>query len=211
MTNTQAAANTRRQPVQERAVKRRARIIEGAMEVIATDGIDALNMRDIAKAADVGIGTLYDYFPSRSDLICHVTDAWLTRKLSVFDATIATVSKDDKFRNFIVRYRKAMQDAGFGTPFDSEISRAAANDKKVAAIIDDYRSEAIERYTQVLQHAGSTWTERQLRPVSRFLLQLSEQVEPATGFEGTAEDRVIVGELIAQTIVSTLKRTLQPR
>ena len=211
MTVSGATANTRRQPVQERAFQRRARIAQGARDAIAAGGIDELNMRQIAKAADVGLGTLYDYFPSRSDLICHVTEDWLEKKLAAFDRALEETPKSEKIRDFITRYRKAMQDAGFGTPFDVEISRAAAKDEKVILVIDAYREQAAERYIRVLQQAGSDWTKRQLKPVARFLLQLSELVEPIAGFEGTRSDRAIVRELIAQTIANTLKRTLQIR
>lgn len=43
-------------------------ILEAALEVFEKSGVDA-PVRDIAKKAGVGIGTLYRHFPERSDLV----------------------------------------------------------------------------------------------------------------------------------------------
>src|SRR3954468_1409112 len=45
---------------------RRERILEAAMELAAEGGYDAVQMREVAERADVALGTLYRYFPSRS-------------------------------------------------------------------------------------------------------------------------------------------------
>lgn len=46
-------------------------LLDAAMEVFATAGVDA-PVRDIAEKAGVGVGTLYRHFPQRSDLIVAV-------------------------------------------------------------------------------------------------------------------------------------------
>lgn len=43
-------------------------LLQAAMEVFAASGVDA-PVREIAKKAGVGVGTLYRHFPQRSDLI----------------------------------------------------------------------------------------------------------------------------------------------
>lgn len=43
-------------------------LLQAALKVFATDGVDA-PVREIAKQAGVGVGTLYRHFPQRSDLI----------------------------------------------------------------------------------------------------------------------------------------------
>jgi AcrR family transcriptional regulator len=44
------------------------RLLEVARDVIAEDGADA-SLRDVARKADVGLGTLYRHFPTREALI----------------------------------------------------------------------------------------------------------------------------------------------
>ena len=46
-------------------------VLEAAMKVFATSGVDA-PAREIADKAGVGVGTLYRHFPQRSDLIVAV-------------------------------------------------------------------------------------------------------------------------------------------
>lgn len=44
-------------------------ILSACKEIIANDGVSALNMRDIAQKCGVSVGAVYNYFPSKSDLI----------------------------------------------------------------------------------------------------------------------------------------------
>src|SRR6188768_277604 len=46
-------------------------LLDAALEVFATSGVDA-PIRAIAEKAGVGVGTLYRHFPQRSDLIAAV-------------------------------------------------------------------------------------------------------------------------------------------
>ena len=47
----------------------RERLIEAARRVIARQGIDATTIADITSAADVGIGSFYNHFKSKEDLV----------------------------------------------------------------------------------------------------------------------------------------------
>lgn len=48
---------------------KRKTIMQAALKVFAEKGTDAAKMADIAVSAGVGKGTLYEYFPSKEDLI----------------------------------------------------------------------------------------------------------------------------------------------
>jgi AcrR family transcriptional regulator len=65
-----AAAEASR-PVRADARRNMDALLEAAMQVFATSGVDA-PVRDVAERAGVGIGTLYRHFPQRSDLIVAV-------------------------------------------------------------------------------------------------------------------------------------------
>lgn len=58
-------------PVRADARRNLDALLDAAMEVFATAGVDA-PIRDIAKKAGVGVGTLYRHFPQRSELIAAV-------------------------------------------------------------------------------------------------------------------------------------------
>lgn len=48
---------------------RRERILDAAMELASEGGYDAVQMRSVAERADVALGTVYRYFPSKVHLL----------------------------------------------------------------------------------------------------------------------------------------------
>jgi AcrR family transcriptional regulator len=55
---------------------RRKRVIDAAMELAADGGYEAVQMRDVAEKADVALGTLYRYFPSKDQLLVAALGEW---------------------------------------------------------------------------------------------------------------------------------------
>jgi AcrR family transcriptional regulator len=56
---------------------RRQRVVDAAMKLAAEGGYDAVQMRDVATRADVALGTIYRYFPSKDALLLGVMVHWL--------------------------------------------------------------------------------------------------------------------------------------
>lgn len=54
-----------------------SRLIEEAKKQIEEDGYGALTIRSVAKACGVGVGTVYNYFASKEELIAtHLLEDW---------------------------------------------------------------------------------------------------------------------------------------
>lgn len=62
-----------------RQVARRERIVLTAAMLAADGGLDALQMRDVARSAEVALSTLYRYFPSKTHLVLGVMRRELER------------------------------------------------------------------------------------------------------------------------------------
>jgi AcrR family transcriptional regulator len=56
---------------------RRERVIRAALELAAEGGYDVVQMRDVATRAQVALGTIYRYFPSKDALLLAVMVQWL--------------------------------------------------------------------------------------------------------------------------------------
>src|SRR5690606_40973052 len=56
---------------------RRERVIRAALELGAEGGYDAVQMRDVAARAEVALGTIYRYFPSKDALLLAGMVQWL--------------------------------------------------------------------------------------------------------------------------------------
>jgi AcrR family transcriptional regulator len=57
--------------------ERRHRVLTAAMELADEGGYEAVQMRDVAARADVALGTIYRYFPSKDILLAGVLVEWI--------------------------------------------------------------------------------------------------------------------------------------
>ncbi len=56
-------------------VTSRQELIDAAMEISRTEGVHKVNIRNIAKKCSISVGVLYNYFPTKTDLIFAVWKA----------------------------------------------------------------------------------------------------------------------------------------
>lgn len=75
----------RRKPQQKRSAATVRAILDAASQVLARDGIDRLTTAAVAERAGVGIGSLYQYFANKDDLLV----ALARRALVAFQSSIA--------------------------------------------------------------------------------------------------------------------------
>jgi AcrR family transcriptional regulator len=80
----------RRDPQQARSRARVQAILDAADQILATDGVDALTMRRVADAAEVPIGTIYQFFEDKSAVLSAVA----YRYLDAFTETMATLTTE---------------------------------------------------------------------------------------------------------------------
>ena len=53
-------------------------ILDTCRNMVTTQGLSAINMRSVAKACGVAVGSLYNYFPSKDDLLqATVCSVWM--------------------------------------------------------------------------------------------------------------------------------------
>lgn len=110
----QAAESKRRSPTQERARATREAIFEATARILEREGRAALNTNHIAERAGVSIGTLYQYFANKEEILI----AMARRRL---DADSKTIS--------------GLLAAGFDDP-DVSLERVA-----IHAAIESYRDD----------------------------------------------------------------------
>src|SRR5437762_1358294 len=66
--------------------KTRQRIIAAAVERFKAQGFDAATTRDIARAAKLGVGTLFNYFPTKEAIVEYLVDQACARAEETFAA-----------------------------------------------------------------------------------------------------------------------------
>ena len=77
----------------------KSQLLQEAKKQIETGGYSALTIRSVAKNCGVGVGTVYNYFPSKDDLIA----TYLLEDWSVCIAAIQTASQESDTPGPVIR------------------------------------------------------------------------------------------------------------
>jgi AcrR family transcriptional regulator len=89
------------------AARNREALIDAARAVFSAEALSAdVSLEAIARAAGVGIGTLYRNFPAREDLVAAVYSAELGALLATVDELLAAAPADRALRTFAERYAR---------------------------------------------------------------------------------------------------------
>lgn len=141
---------------EERRREKRSRILDEAGKLFVENGIESTKIIDIAKAAGVAKGTVYEYFESKEDIVIE----WMNGTFGEFRSSIqkklsyekSAVSKlrvfveysAQEFTNIMVNAKIMMQHR-----FDRSCSRASledsidmvAGDRVASVVFDNVKSE----------------------------------------------------------------------
>lgn len=100
---------------EKKKIKRRKRILAAATVLFQTRGYAETTINDIADKADVGVGTIYNYFSSKNEILLNiVADIFIEKKPDV------TIHGDDPVQT-VIRYLNNYLDEF--SIFDKEIWR----------------------------------------------------------------------------------------
>lgn len=81
----------RRVPSGSRGVRRRNLILDTAATLLATDGIEAVNTNAIAARAGISVGSVYQYFANKADILTALGEIYLSQ---LRDNTVAALEQD---------------------------------------------------------------------------------------------------------------------
>lgn len=162
--------------------ERRQRILTSALELASEGGFDGVQMREVASAADVALGTLYRYFPSKEALLVSA----MTQ--SVFDLRARLAQKPPRGADAVERVVDVLQRANrylLSRPPMAEamVKALATTDPDVGIAVREVR-EAMNDIITDAMHPGVEPSERD-RTAGRILayVWLSSLVSWITGVE----------------------------
>ncbi len=82
-------------------------------EIVNQEGIEAVNIRSIAKRAGVATGTVYNYFSSKDDILLALTEEYWKDALEEMDAAVSSGSFCEQLEDIFLFLRERLcQDAG---------------------------------------------------------------------------------------------------
>jgi AcrR family transcriptional regulator len=112
--------------------RRRGQIMTAAMAVFSRLGYDGATMANVAAEAGVAVGTIYNYFPSKRDLLEAIADSYV---IAPFREIVENRSGDDlEFLAAVMENRLSLgiQDASRFLALFNEIQRDPALRKRYA-------------------------------------------------------------------------------
>lgn len=198
----------RRVPKQERSIESRAKAIQGAKSALEKFGYSKLTMRNVAAESEVGIGTIYDYFPSKHAMLHQLLKERLALRLEIFDETYESMSQDDPVSLFIDRYLERVREETLWSRFDVELHRAAEDDDEMQRLIDWHHDETVSRYVTALQTAGSKWPAKDLEAVASYLIAISAQFEPGVVAPIDSHSQIVTSWMIRRTFLMLVREVL---
>ncbi|MBV9090083.1 MAG: cholesterol catabolism transcriptional regulator KstR [Mycobacteriaceae bacterium] len=89
--------------------ERRKRILDATLAIASKGGYEAVQMRAVAERADVAVGTLYRYFPSKVHLLVSALGREFERIEAKTDRTAMAGTPYERLHQMISRLNRAMQ------------------------------------------------------------------------------------------------------
>ena len=142
-----------------------ARMIDEAKRQIEAQGYGAMTIRSVASGCGVGVGTVYNYFPSKDALVAtYMLEDWKTCIAEV--EAVSAESQDPapvvqsiclQLRRYVARHQAVFQDEAARAAFAGSISRYhALLRQQLAAPLRRFCSDAFT--PQFIAEALLTWT-----------------------------------------------------
>lgn len=132
---------TVRKPKQTRSINTKEKILEAALKLFCAKGYYKTTTNEIAKVADVSIGSLYSYFKDKDTIFMEILEDYNQLFIKVHDASIKNedVYKSDKrawLRQFIEGMIKVHE---ISKELNTEIKILSYSRPEVAAISEKHR------------------------------------------------------------------------
>lgn len=89
---------------------RRQRIVAAGLELLSSADYEQVQVRDVAQAAGVALGTVYRYFPSKEHLFATVLLAWQTQLIEAATATSSSRKRAPSLTDIVFESIRSFQE-----------------------------------------------------------------------------------------------------
>lgn len=163
----------RRKPKQSRSDATRSAIVLAATQVLEEEGFSAFSMRSVAGRAEVSVGALYDYYPSKHALLYWVVENRLKKRVDTIDEVLAESDFESKSLHQVIEdVIDALNTAGLYSRLDLEIRAAEDADLKLSVYTTEYKEELTQRYIDIWRQYGSMASDEHLKYLAEYAHQL---------------------------------------
>jgi AcrR family transcriptional regulator len=112
----------------------RTRLLDAAVEVLASVGVDAMTMPAVAEQADVALRTVYNHFPSKTALIVEAYERFAQATMQAVAGVPATGPPRERLRWFVAAFYGALDQESPGAAVILGVSRVPELDARLAEV-----------------------------------------------------------------------------
>lgn len=186
-----------RVPKQQRSIEKKERIKRAAMKLMSEKGYHATSSNEIAKEADVSIGTFYSYFSDKKALYIELVADIYNIVLDPIDMTAlpADMSIEDTVRMYITYIFKGHE---YETAFQREIASLSEQSDELRAVEMSHKKDLISSFEGLLSSYREQIKVADLKTASYIILTTVEAVCHDTMFHnGGKRKKAVIDELTA--------------
>src|SRR6202789_3380405 len=157
----------------------RTRLVLAAMQLFWEKGYNSTSIADVLQTAKVNSGSLYYFFPGKSDLLAAVLDMYHDgiRAMLLEPAWAGVTDPVERIFALLARYRKSLLDTDcfYGCPIGSLALELHEPDPAVRERLAKNFSAWIDAIAECLSQAKSRFpTDQHLRELAQFVLTIME-------------------------------------
>lgn len=141
-----------REPIQKRSIEKKEKIIKYGFNLICEKGYHNTNTAEIAKAAGVSTGIVYQYFNDKRDIFLQGIEQYAkTLMFPINNIKNKKINKEnlhDEFKNLI---NLCLKNHKISETAHEEIWALQHSDKAVSEIFNNYEIETTNNLVEILQ------------------------------------------------------------
>ena len=194
-----APAETR-VPKQQRSIEKKQRIKDAAIKLMSEKGYHSTSSNEIAKEADVSIGTFYSYFKDKKALYAELVADIYSKVLEPvdFNALPEDMSIEDTVYLYISYIFKGHE---YMTAFQREIASLSEQSDEFRAIELEHKKDISEMFITLLGDYKEFVKVRDLKTASYIIMTMVEAVIHDTMFHnGGKNKKAVMQELTAMIV-----------
>ena len=144
-----------REPIQKRSIEKKEKIIECGFELICKEGYHNINTAEIAKAAGVSTGIIYQYFKDKHDILIEgikkYSDSIFYPMLKITDSPFKKEDLKNVLRQMISKF---VENHKLSQVAHEEITAMAHSDAQIAKIFYESEINMTDKISELLMQNG---------------------------------------------------------
>lgn len=186
-----------RTPTQKRSIEKKQRIKDAAFELMAANGYHNTSSNEIAKKADVSIGTFYSYFKDKKELYKELVSDIYDYVMGMTGSSMNEIPEDMDPRQMTeLIIGSILKSHYYMNDFQKEIASLSCQSEEFRMIEDQYKSHVPEFFKNIIYDSGMKLRISDPDTATQIILTSVESVIHETVFYGDgSRDEEVIKEL----------------